>query len=219
MTDSALKRFASLPAGADRSDWAAVLRDGATMVGMFVRLPTPELAASACDGSLAESAAAIVDELVRLGVGAMPASDWEGAFGTATLDGLRCDYTRLFAHPKHPVVQPCESLFLAQRDGGELPLLVVNNTAKDLDALYLRAGFARSGGGMIPGDHIGMELAFLAGLLDQVAGGAASAAHTAIELYENHGSRWWGPCFETVEQGAQTDAYRLISELGMLLLA
>ena len=89
MTDSALKRFASLPAGADRSDWAAVLRDGATMVGMFVRLPTPELAASAHDGSLAESAAAIVDELVRLGVGAMPASDWEGAFGTATLDGLR----------------------------------------------------------------------------------------------------------------------------------
>ena len=219
MTESAMRRFASLPEGDSRSDWATVLRDGTNVVGAFTRLPTPELAASACDGSLAESVAAIVDELVRLGMVAAPTCDWKDAFETATLDGLRYDHTRLFAHPKRPIVQPCESLFLAQRDGEDLPLLVVNNTAKDLDALYLRAGFARSGEGMIPGDHIGMELALLAGSLDLVARGMASAARAAIELYERHGSRWWGSFFEAVEQGAQTDVYRLVARLGLFLLA
>lgn len=86
--------------------------------------------------------------------------------GAVSLTDFRAEYTRLFRHPKHPVLYPYEALFLdaqrvSQGQTSTHPVLFVNPEATDAKAAYRTAGFAFETY-KLPADHITIELEFMA---------------------------------------------------------
>lgn len=221
---SGLGAFLAAENAEDRRDLASGLLDVCEITGLYLRLPGQGLVTCLADGSLGEGVAGLCSLLEGHGVptaGVLAEMQAARSDAASSLDGLRCDYTCLLAHPKHPKVARYESHFLVG-EGADLPLLAVNRTALDLDGAYLRQGFARADGGYVPGDAIEMELDYLALLLGRVlegAPGADDAAAAVRELYDKHGSRWWGEFFDALHQGAQTAAYRAAALLGKAAFA
>ena len=210
--------------------------DFASILCAFLRLPSPQLVQAIEDGSIVGGLRQLM-EYLPLGDDArndaVRALDAYASESQAPdLDELRRDYTRLFSHPKHPLVRQCEAAFLT-KEGDELPLLAVNATARDADRLYRRSGYSRAQDTAIPADHILAELAFF----EHMLGAAADAtdarderdADTADardaeaqgqilerlgEFYLAHGATWWPRFFEQVEAGALSAQYRLVGALG-----
>ena len=191
---------------------AAAMADACRILSGCVHLPTPDLVESLGDGSLATSVRALLpwiacDDVAREHVEARLAA-CEAHAPETTLPMLRKDYTRLFAHPTAPLAPILESQFESERRGEEKPLLVVNRLALALDDEYRAAGYARSNGGVVPPDHLGTELVFLALLLDARSSRAAS-------FVERHLGIWAPRVFSIVEQRAETPLYALVGSLGL----
>lgn len=191
----------------------AALADACRLLGACVRLPTPQLAASVADGSLAASVRALLPHLgcseERMRSVVRRLTLCQPAEPAAALTSLRREYTRLFAHPVKPIVPICESLFTsALRGEDEKPLLMVNRRAMELDEVYRAAGYERTHSAAVPPDHMETELAFLTVLLDKRASADAAA------FLERYAGTWAPTFFALVEDHARTPEYALFGSLG-----
>lgn len=95
------------------------------------------------------------------------------ASGECSLSDLRREYTRLFAHPKHPCVQPYESLFLdgervASGKPSAQPCLFVNPVAMDAIERYKKERLPVASH-EFPADHVTIELEFASKCHHQIA--------------------------------------------------
>jgi len=87
-----------------------------------------------------------------------------------------------------------------------------NNVA----ALYAEAGFAVKQEGVLP-DHIGVELHFLALLLDRIEHGMEQEKKTALDfadrLLDDHLNRWIGPFTQDLEQAARSALFVALAQV------
>lgn len=209
------------------ADDALACADAARLLRMFVALPTPELTAALNDGSLMESARELAAHLplsaadkgacTRLCEAYSPNPDG------ISIDELRKDYTRLFAHPKKPLVKPFESAFNAMAQAEKLPLIAVNRTAQELDRMYARCGFCTNRGATLAGDHIAVELSFFAAIIEKAATANGQEQERLLDelqaFAKNHMLAWWGAFFDQVGQHASTSSYAFIGKFGALVFA
>lgn len=209
------------------ADDALACADAACLLHAFVILPTPELTATISDGSLMESMRELAAHLPLSTVDKEACMHLCEAYsphldGIST-DELRKDFTRLFTHPKNPLVKPFESAFDPAVQAGESPLIAVNKTARKLDELYARCGFCTSRKATLAGDHIAVELSFFAALIKKAAAAnGQEQEHLLDELQafaEHHVFAWWGAFFDQVAQHANTSSYAFIGKFGALVFA
>lgn len=209
-------------------DGAFACVDVARVLHSFLALPTPQLAEAVRDGSLAESLEQAVQYLPlsqadREACAALCAQGPAAGASGPSLEDLRQDYTRLFAHPKKALVEPFESAFRSAAQGaGERPLIAVNRTALELDQLYARCGLHTPRKATLAGDHIAVELAFFASALERIAEGgdarqSSQLAHELRAFMDDHAVLWWKAFFGQVAQHAQTPAYEFAGRLGELV--
>lgn len=208
------------------TDGAFACVDAARLLHSFFLLPTPQLAKAVRDGSLVGSLQQVAAYLpmsptdreacAALCVqAAAPASE-------PSLEELRQDFTRLFAHPKQALVEPFESAFRSAAQGvDERPLIAVNRTALELDQLYARCGLRTPREATHAGDHIAVELAFFASALEQIAVGDADQNNRLVPelqaFMNDHADRWWKAFFGQVAQHAQTPTYAFVGRYGELV--
>ncbi len=202
--------------GANRKDMLFAYAEALRVLVVSLELPTDEYVRAWTDGSLAEgirSMMACLDLKDGVQVAVMCALE-ECNVRPPVLGDLRRDHTRLFGHPKAPLVPFYQSQFLAkQRGDEERPLLVVNRTALSLDETYRGAGLAHRPGSTVSGDRMDIELTFLAVLLDR---GDVDRARVFVADYL---SAWAPNFFRQVEQNADTPEYRFVGVLGEAIFA
>lgn len=209
------------------ADDALACADAARLLHTFLVLPTPELAAAINDGSLMGSMRELAAHLP------LSAADKEACMrlceaysprlNDISTDELRKDFTRLFTHPKKPLVKPFESAFNLAVQAGESPLIAVNKTARELDELYARCGFCTSRKITLAGDHIAVELSFFAALIEKATAANDQGQERLLDelqaFAEHHMLAWWGAFFDQVAQHANTSSYVFIGKFGAFAFA
>lgn len=190
--------YASVAYHSALSDWYSLLC-------YFLQVPSEEmiaqLGALSTSGDVRAMASEAGVEAVSLaevlqGLDELHRSVSEGKCG---LSDIRQEHTRLFVHPKHPCVQPYESMFV---DGERIatgrqsaqPCLFVNPVAMNAVEHYKCAGFSVSGH-ELPADHVVVELEFASKMHYQLA----SLAHEAATLDEGEAA----PCLERFNELSQ----------------
>ncbi|MEC4175107.1 molecular chaperone TorD family protein [Adlercreutzia sp. R7] len=160
--------------------------------------------------------------------------------GRCGLSDIRQEYTRLFMHPKHPCVQPYESMFVdgervAAGKQSAQPCLFVNPIAMNAVEHYKRAGF-RVPGHELPADHMVVELEFaskmhcrLASLVHEASTADDGEAPRCSERFnglsqqfsafkEEHLLNWMPRFFERLSQEGRGPLYPCVGALGCVLM-
>lgn len=160
--------------------------------------------------------------------------------GKCGLSDIRQEYTRLFMHPKHPCVQPYESMFvdgerIAAGKQSAQPCLFVNPVAMNAVDHYKCAGF-RVPGHELPADHVVVELEFASKMHYQLAylaheastfdeGEAAPYLERFDELSqqfaafkEEHLLSWMPRFFGRLSQEGRGPLYPCVGALGCVLM-
>lgn len=198
------------------------------LLSLFCRLPTEELVKGLSDGSLANDVLAILGELDVEAIQIKNIKDRLVSIENNVQDKndllseLRQEYTRLFSHPKRPVIDIYETMFLyrSHEDTQEKPSLFISPAALDAERCYKNAGLKMQG--TEPGDHLSIEMEFMAYLHLEKAkalrdGNAECFARRQAEIQEFrelHLQRWAADFFETCTSLAQNDTYRLLGLVG-----
>lgn len=202
---------------------------------MSLHLPTEELVLGLLNGSFAEDVVTIFRELN------FPAAEIEKIkAGLIALGGdenrkdellteLGREYTRLFAHPKNPVIAIYETTFrydptdeLASR-----PALFISPAALDAERCYKKAGLTMSGEMNEPADHLATEMEFMMYLYSQKAkalqqDNSAEVAEREAqikEFAEDHLNKWAKAFYDRCIAESQSDVYRMMGEIGSLYIA
>ncbi len=207
------------------------------LIALLLEVPTPEGVALLARPELAEDFGAIASEL---GVSAERAAALTQRFAAMSeslsrhedaLGLLRREYTRLFSHPKKPVIQLYEGVFVDEelvRAGkpSTHAFLFVNPSAEEAERSYKEAGFARTHKSSVPADSVITELQFM-GQLHLAAAKAdieydAPAAAAAAARLEGFASqrivRWVPRFFERCVEESRVELYALLGEAGGLLM-
>ncbi|MEG2533181.1 MAG: molecular chaperone TorD family protein [Gordonibacter sp.] len=160
------------------------------LTSLFCFNPTPDLAQGILDGSVADDMQAIFEDA---GIDPRKAATErldEACSGSGTAEDLhatlRQDYTALFTHPKEPLTSLYEMQFRDQRDHRDTPsTLFLNEAALHAEQCYRSAGLALSDAkSREPGDHMGIELEFMAYLHIQLAAALSEGDAAAQERWE-----------------------------------
>lgn len=124
-------------------------------------------------------------------------------------DRLLWDYTRLFVGPYHLPCPPYESVYTTPER------LLLQDAVQEVQDLYLRAGVQVGTEQFMP-DHVGVELGFLAALVEKAASHPDEAlryAGLAETFLETH-LRAWLPRFASdLEAAAETPFYQSLARL------
>lgn len=210
---------------------ASAQSDAFRMAGIFLALPTAEVAEGVRSGAMAEDMQALAREVNDEGrlLEAAAMLDETAPTGQetteATLRALRRDYTALFSNPEHPAVNVYEAGFKGADDFDYSRLTFISPTALDAERQYKAWGLAVGRDPYESPDHMGAELDFLSFLWLQVAEalaagdeeGASRAQAAIAEFRRTHFDKWAKPFFEQVYEAASTDAYRAVGLLGQYL--
>lgn len=208
----------------------ACTADAWRLAGIFMRLPTAEVARG-----LAEEAVAADAQEVLAGLGLNEKnvqavvegfSACRGAEPDGLLDRLRRDYTRLFTNPERPLVSIYEGVFKDTGDFDTSSLVFVSPTALDAERRYREQGLRMDPHSNESADHMGAELDFCCYLCDraarQAAEGASDAARETLDALDGfmaaHLDKWGAAFFGRVAEHAQTEAYRAVGRLGGALM-
>lgn len=201
------------------------------LMSMFCFNPTTELAQGVLDGSVTEDVRAIFADV---GIDPHKAA-------TERLDGvcnenytdenlrsmLRQDYTALFTHPKEPLSSLYEMQFRDLRDHREAPsTLFLNEAALHAEQCFRAAGLALSDAkSREPGDHMGIELEFMAYLHTQLAAALSEGDAAAQERWEKaisdflpHLESWGCDFFAGCENSKQGVVYPWLGTAGRAFL-
>ena len=144
---------------------------------------------------------------------------------------VRREWTRVFAHPKAPVVWPYEGVFCDTervRTGQESTesRLFINPAAMDAERRYKAAGYVDANM-EYPADFVVTELEFLTILHTQLAralveSDAVAAEHAQASLaafWHDHIEKWMPRFFERCREECQVTYYTLAGRLGAQLMA
>ncbi len=208
----------------DREELLIPQADLYQLLSLFLRLPDTELAAGLADGTLTLDAAQILTEI---GSDEQELSELlntvQGTEPELLLSALRTEFTRLFGHPERPIIRIYESLFLYELRGrvGEQPVLFINQAALDAEALYRRAGLARSRAYNESADHFGIQLDFMTFLLrqrikllaEQGTDDLPENAGLIEEFKARHLSKWLRPLGEQLLAAAEHPVYLAVGRL------
>ncbi|UWG96696.1 molecular chaperone TorD family protein [Dehalobacter sp. DCM] len=204
------------------------------LLAMFFRLPSEELAMGLLDGSLADDVAAIFRELGFKDSELQNIADRLATCQKSSADlktlvtEMRQEYTRLFYHPKRPVLDIYETMFLyrPEEKSQAKPSLFISPAALDAERCYKKAGLQKSAQVNEPGDHLATEMEFMMYLyLKQAtalqANDQEELARRTVEIQEFHHvhlQKWAVSFFEHCGSLTHSTVYRLFSEIGSLYL-
>lgn len=212
------------------------LSDYLAMLALFVQFPTRELEDGLASGALCEDYRAIVEETGLSG----PAFDAAGERllaasreirrGPAAVHAVRCEYTRLFNHPEHPVIKLFEGVFLDDeriREGKSSTgaRLFVNPAALDAERCYRKAGLKKGSAVNLPADSMSTELEFLSHLHAQNARALAvrdnallGETELLLEEFERlHVGKWFLRFFERCTEESRCELYTALGTMGVAL--
>lgn len=203
------------------------------ILALSLRLPTEQLASGLLDGTLAEDVCAIMNELdfseqdiektkSNFLIIQKSMSDIE-----VLLTEIRREYTRLFTHPKEPVVQIYETLFLYNSEEDDArPSLFISPSALDAERCYKKAGLTMSSEVGEPADHMATEMEFMMYLYMQKGKALQENNNEEItrreeeikEFEEIHLKKWAKDFFDLCVSSTRNDAYRVLGELGKIYM-
>jgi TorA maturation chaperone TorD len=204
------------------------------LLSMFLHLPTEEIAVGILDGSLADD---VLEIFIELGVydsrigkinSKLKALQGKASDTSECLTAMRQEYTRLFTHPQKPVIDIYETYFLFQpEDGGQdKPSLFISPAALDAEQRYKQADLVKSKEFNEPGDHMTIELEFMAYLYCQLVKALQEDNQEAItlrneqieEFKELHLQKWAMDFFNLVVSKSQREVYQTIGLIGSTFL-
>ena len=211
----------------------ADLSDTVELLSVSLTNPTRELAFSLADGSYFADLKACLDGLS----GALDAAALENAYaqlqacreqcaregGEALYHQINQEFTRLFVSPRRELMPLYESL-LVHRDEKKVSMFI-NPSCMHAEQEYRKHGFAFPEKSKIPGDHVAIELRYIAFLLSQLisakVGGDEAAqkrAETALDEFTNaHIRRWYRAFADELANTSGHSFYRLIAHAARLL--
>lgn len=220
------------------AQWYIAAADHYALLALLMQIPEPGTIESLLDARLVDDYRAIASEM---GEGSQASQDiaqrfslmqQELAAGEDPLGVLRREYTRAFAHPRRPPIKLNEALFVDDeraRLGKEISYarLYVSPAAMDAERQYARAGVrVDNSEKRISADSITTELQFMTHLNTLMAkalveGDEERQAQVGewISLFkEKHVATWMPRFFERCAEETQHDFYKLVGEMGMLLM-
>lgn len=202
---------------------------------MALHFPTSELALALLDGSFTEDVMAIFEELnfsaaemakIKTGLIALQGDQNRK---DELLTQMRREYTRLFTHPKNPVIAIYETTFRYDPEDelASKPALFISPAALDAERCYKKAGLMMSREINEPADHMATEMEFMMYLyLQKVKGLREDNQEERVrreeeieEFREAHLQKWAKDFFDRCSSASQNDAYRVIGEIGSLYMA
>jgi TorA maturation chaperone TorD len=213
---------------------AAAASDMFQLLALSMHLPQKELVGGLLDGSVAEDVTALFREL---GFDPKDTRNIEKTFENISSNGeskekllyeLRQEYTRLFTHPRNPVIRIYEALFRykAEKQGDAPPLLFISPAALDAERCYRKAGLKMSKAVKESPDHMGIEMEFMMYLYLQKAKAIQgndqeelARRNEEIEEFERlHLKRWAKEFFSQCKTASTSKVYSTIGEIGSLFL-
>ena len=197
------------------------------LMSMFYLNPTEELAQGILDKSIVEDFQAIFED-VGIDPRKVAAECLDGIYEQSnSVEDLRAklrqDYTTLFTHPKEPLISLYEMRFRDLRDHRDLPSTpFLNEAALHAEQCYREAGLALSdANSREPGDHIAIELEFLAYLHTQLADAlnegdpaAQERWRKALADFKPHLQSWGLDFFAACAHSACGVVYPWLGEVG-----
>ena len=159
------------------------------------------------------------DPDLEAGLGRMRASCREGAPGLVA--ALAEDHARLLVTPGEEFVRPWESVHR-----GEEHVLFDRETL-EVEREYHRFGMSVPRPGVEPGDHLALELRFLAHLCALALAAIEREQHDALsrvteamgQFVQGHLERWAGECLRQLAENAGTEFYRGAAQVARACLA
>lgn len=214
---------------------ATAASDMCCLLAMLLNLPTRELADGILDGSLMEDVVAIFEELeimdsrtetIKVCLGALQEGISDHAlFFTA----MRQEYTRLFTHPKHPVIAIYETLFRFKPETKNQykPVLFISPAALDARRCYQEAGFASSRKANESEDHMALEMEYISYLYLQKAKALSEGNQETAQKYdlqikefiEVHLQKWGGDFFASCIAASESEVYKVLGRIGSVFLS
>lgn len=201
------------------------------LLSLFLMPVTSELAEGVRQGVVGKDVDAIFDDL-GIDHGSVPSEGLlplcgDGRSAEDVFIEMRRDRTKLFAHPERPLIPISEMRFVDVRANEKTPSIsFLNEAALHAEQCYREAGLALSDeGSREPGDHIGIELEFLAYL--HVCIGVASREGNEVEMrrwgdaltrFSPHIERWGLDFFAACEQCACGVVYPWLGRVGTAFL-
>lgn len=205
--------------------------DAYRLVGVFLQLPTEEVARGVSEGAVASDLKAILDEMgCSRDEAEAVLRELPEPVGLSAADGgltaLRRDFTRLFTNPEKPLVPIYESVFKGSKDFDTSALVFVSPTALDAERAYKEFGMAVDPAKHDSPDHMCAEVDYLCALywrmgelLELGDDEAVVAIRGKIDEFSQSHLLKWGDCFfSLVKEHALTAAYRMVGALGALLI-
>ena len=202
------------------------------LMSMFYLNPSEELAQGIIDKSIVSDLCAIFEE-----VGLDPHQVSQEDLGEICAQNLsvntlrtqlRQDYTTLFTHPKNPLISLYEMQFRDLRDKNDMPsTLFLNEAALHAEQCYREAGLTLSDAhSREPGDHIAIELEFMAYLHTQRAtayneqdSAAQERWGQALVTFTPHITNWGLDFFAACEHSGCGTVYPWLGKIGGIFLA
>lgn len=204
------------------------------LLSLFLRLPTTELVDGLLDGSLKQDVRDIFEELDVPEEETASIMEGLGEYGANShdpkeiLSDLRREYTRMFTHPKQPVVCIYEALFLWSADSDEpRPSLFISPAALDAERCYKRAGLARSKEVNESGDHFATQMEFMMALCRELAIAIQEDDEAKLSEYEAtleefaklHLHRWARPFFRECANVSENRTMTAFWDIGNVFFA
>lgn len=201
------------------------------LASMFFLSPSEELAQGVIDGSVFDDMRAIFED-----AGLDPscaafahesALRRENPTASEMRTELRRDYTALFTHPERPLVAICEMRFRDGRDCAETPSTpFLNEAALHAESCYRAAGLSLDGSrSREPGDHLAIELEFMAYLNARLAEAlerndldAHRRWEEALSEFEPHLTSWVPDFFSACEHSGCGTVYPWLGRIGAVFM-
>lgn len=213
---------------------AVAASDMYQLLSRFLHLPTEEIAVGILEGSLTNDVREIFKELgvydsrIEEINSRLQALQGKTAEKNEYLSALRQEYTRLFTHPRKPVIDIYETFFLFQPEdsGQDKPTLFISPAALDAERRYKQAGLVRAKEFNEPADHIATELEFMAYLYWQLAKALQEDNRKEItqrkeqikEFAKYHLQKWAMDFFTRCTSDSQTEVYQIYGLIGSTFL-
>ena len=203
------------------------------ILSISFRFPTEQLAIGILDGSLAEDVCAIMresdfaDNKIQSVIDTLLARDSQSGDKEELLTEMRREYTRLFTHPKQPLVPIYKTLFLYQPENETTkPSLFISPSALDAERCYKKAGLIMSAELREPADHIATEMEFMMYLYGQKAKAIQEndteqtirRENEIIEFQDIHLKKWAMQFFEHCSSSSESQPYRAFGEIGKMYM-
>ena len=128
------------------------------------------------------------------------------------------EYNRLFTNPRRELIPIYESLLVHK---GEKTSMFINATCMHAEQTYRHTGFAFEEKNKVPGDHVAIELRYLAYLFASYLNAVQAANETSCKAVEaavedfcsQHVQRWLGAFIDEIRANSNDPFYLLMAQV------